>query len=406
MGVGGLVTFGLGVFFGSWAADTIHRWSSTLPITVTNGVVSSTATVPAGFQDASTYNAMIVDGKPGWKSLAFQAGFSLLSFVAGGVIRPTWAKLLLYGMGIGSAVHALSQVATHYIMLPLVGTSAWGIRLFTHEIQVDKALAPAPAAGTTSGLGAPPFVHRGAPPIRALPAAQPARMPAAIAAQPVSARPGGARSNAPFPGGSLAAPFGMGQAQPPPGTLVQNLPNGNCPPGSQTVTNPDNLDMPWCVGPTAPTPPPMTPPPTPPTPPPATGNGPTPPPPMTPPPTPPNPPPVAIPPPSQFSNAPAPPTPSPCPPPCQNVLPDLNAATAQQQLAMPPNTSILASMGNASPCCGQSPCACGCQSQMGLPPPVDVPAPAQGGPTHPMFANLLRSQRGGRRADWLRDRAA
>src|SRR4029077_15060056 len=227
----------------------LHRYSSTL---------GASDAVPTVFPDAATYNSLAVDAKPSIKSIGWQAGFSILSFVAAGMLKPIWAKLFFAGAGIGSAVHVANQVVTHYVMIPLFGTSTWVMRAYAHEIQADKALYPAAATtpttttttttSTTAGLPG-----RMAPPVRALPAAQPARMPSALAAQPVAAaRPGGARAPAPFPGRAS----GLGQTNapaPPPGmVVVPNMNNGNCPDGVTSVTNPDNLDQPFCYAPAPP----------------------------------------------------------------------------------------------------------------------------------------------------------
>lgn len=389
MGVGGMVMFGVGSFFGVFAASMLHRWSATL---------GATDAVPTGFPDAATYNSLAVDAKPTMNSIGFQAGFSILSFVAAGVLKPIWAKLFFAGAGIGSAVHLASQVAIHYVMLPLFGTSTWVMRAYAHEIQADKALypatpAPAPATTTTASTTAG-LPGRAAPPVRALPAAQPPRIPSALAAQPmpVAARPGGARAPGPFP----FRASGLGQTNAPTapaGTiLVPNMNNGNCPDGATTVTNPENLDQPWCY---APAPPASNTPPSPATPPP------TPPPPATPPPTPPpvvvvtpTPPNGMTPPPSQYTTAPC--APAPCPPACQDPLDGLNAASNAAIAAAPPPSQVIAALNaSAAPCCGQSPCGCGCQHAMGAPP--DPATPNGAGVAHPMFANLLRDMRAGTR---------
>jgi hypothetical protein len=345
MGAGGVVVLGLGAFVGVWAASSLHRWSSTLAVD---------AKVPAGFTDVATYNSLSVDAPVSWKSVGWQVGLTTMSFIAGGLLKPTWAKLLFYGMGVGSATHVSMQLVTKYILLPLFAPKAgdttgagWGPRAYMHELQSKSAFSATgvPAPGSLAG----PPARQGSPPIRALPAQQPMRVPASLAAQPARAR---------SPQGTLAAP--------PPGNLVPNMANGNCPPGSRTVVNPDNLDMPWCVGPDAPpatpTPPPLTPPPIliplhmrPATPPPATSN---------------------VPPPPAFTSPPAPPPMPTAPPmgygqpsPCGPVPADLTAA----------------------PCCGNAPCSCGgCQGQAGQPPDAS--------PSHPFFRNMLAQQSQRRRA--------
>ncbi len=384
MGVGGVVTLIGGGFFGFWAADMIHRMVSTLPAGTT---ATSSPALPSGFASVDVYNQMAVDAKPTWKSFAWQAGLAAVSFAVGSAVKPTWAKLLFIGAGAGATIHMAWQGVNHYIMLPLFGTSAWAMRAYAHEIQANHDIyPPAPATGT-AGLGAPPVRQISAPPVRVLPAGQPARMPTPIAAaaRPFSAAP--VRSAAPSPAGTQAAPYGRlgqnGSYTPPAGmTQVANLANGNCPDGSTTIPNPDNLDMPFCVVPTlaTPTPPAAAPPPMSMAPPPAS------PPPapsfMAPPPASPAPPPSAGPP--VNSSQPAPPFPLPCNP-CGSgqVGSQLSAASN----AMSPGGMPLPSSHPRAPCCGSAPCSCGTQ-QMGSPPPAD-------GPRHPMFGHLLSR---GRRA--------
>lgn len=389
MGAAGVATLTLGGFFGFWAADQLHRWSVTLPAGTT---ATTTPALPAGFASVDVYNQFVVDARPTWKSFAWQGGLALVSFVLGGVVKPTWAKLLLVGAGVGSVVHMAWQGVNHFVMIPLFGTTAWGVRAYAHEIQSNNNIHPAPASTTpatgTAGLGAPPVRQMAAPPVRVLPAGQPARMPTPIAtaARPFSAAP--VRSAAPSPAGTHAAPYGRlgqnGSYTPPAGmSLVANLANGNCPDGSTTVANPDNADMPFCLVPTlaTPTPPAAAPPPV--------SMAPSPPAPtfMAPPPASPAPPPTAGPP--AFTSPPAAPSPpmacAPCLSPSQQVASQLAAATASGLLsgAMP-----LPGSGNAAPCCGSAPCSCGAQ-QMGSPPGAD-------GPRHPMFQNLLAPSRRGR----------
>lgn len=373
MGVGGLVTLIGGGFFGFWAADQIHRWSSTLPAGTT---ATSSPALPAGFASVDVYNQFAVDARPTWKSFAWQAGFAALSFVVGGVVKPTWAKLLFLGAGSGAVIHMTWQGVNHYIMIPLFGTTAWGVRAYAHEIQANNNIyppAPAPQQGT-QGLAGPPIRQMTAPPVRVLPAGQPARMPTPIAAAARSGfSPAPVRSAAPSPAGTQAAPYGRlgqnGSFSPPAGMVqVQNLANGNCPDGSTVIMNPDNLDMPFCVVPQVQTPtPPAAPPPAPSF--------------MAPPPASPAPPPSAGPP--MFTSPPAPPSPLPCNP-CgsQQVGSQLVAVSVVGDAATP-----LPSQTRA-PCCGSSPCSCG-SSQMGAPPPAD-------GPRHPMFSNLLGGMSAGR----------
>jgi hypothetical protein len=311
-----------------------------------------------------------------------QAGLAGVAFFIGGMVKPTWAKLLFLGAGSGATIHAVWQVANHYVMIPLFGTTAWGIRAYAHEIQANNNIYPAtPAATGTAGLGAPPVRQFAAPPVRVLPAGQPARMPTPIAAaaRPFSAAP--VRSAAPSPAGTRAAGLGQnGSFTPPAGMVqVQNLANGNCPDGSTVIMNPDNLDMPFCVVPqlATPTPPAAAPPP-------ATF--------------------VSPPPPAAFM---VPPAGSPAPPP--NGSPPVNTSpppppfvplacnprgsqSIPSQLAR--SSSVVGDTSTPLPnqqraaCCGTSPCSCG-SSQMGAPPPAD-------GPRHPMFAHLLAGVSGGR----------
>lgn len=375
MGAGGLVTLTLGGFFGFWAADTLHRYSATLPASTV------AKDMPAGFADVATYNSFAVDARPTWKSFAMQGAVALAGFALGSAVKPVWAKLLFLGAGAGAVIHMTWQGVTHYIMLPLFGTTAWATRAYAHEISANNAIHPAtPAATGTAGLGSPPVRQIAAPPVRVLPAGQPARMPTPIAA---AARPGFSaapvRSAAPSPAGTQAAPLrGLGQngsTFTPPAGMVQvpNLANGNCPDGSTVIMNPDNLDMPFCVVPqlATPTPPAAAPPPVSMAPPPA---APPPPPAMSPAPPPSAGPPVN-------SSQPAPPSfPLPCNP-CgsQQVGSQLAAASNVMSGAATPLPS------QSAPCCGSSPCSCG-GSQMGAPPPAQ-------GPRHPMFAGLLGGAR-------------
>lgn len=363
MGGLGVVGFLGSTFVGFWGADTLHRWAVTLP--------AGTA-VPAGFADLNTYNSVIVDAPPGWKSLLYQGLLAIGGFALGGILKPTWAKILFFGVGVGATTHAAWQLANAYIILPMLGTSAWGTRAYAHELASKSAVAAAAPSttsttttttttGTTQGPPGSP-VLRGAPPVRVLPAGQPARMPTPLATQrPLT------------PAGTLAAPagnrpFGMGQGTPPtppPGMVqVANLANGNCPPGSQTVVNPDNLDMPFCFAPGQQTPPPPvtnTPPPPPPPPPPLTtsgspnGGGPA------------------------FTNAPVIPQPLPGCAPCATQTVSQSMLTA----AAGPPAGPLPGSGMA-PCCGTAPCSCGTQSSVGAP-----PNGAGKPPLHPLFAELM-----------------
>jgi hypothetical protein len=347
-----------GAFVGLFAADMLHRWSvsysaAQAPAPALGAGANPVAgSLPAGVPDLATYNNLAIQARPTWRSQAWQWGFSLLTFGLGMVMPWRFAKLLSYGASIGSALHAGYQLINGWIILPMVASGTWGKRAYAVELQSNYTLGKmTPPAGTLQGpasLGQPPAQQRrlGAPPIRALPHQQPARVPVAMAT-------GAMRGASPFPHGSPAAlgdvPMGTpgaggwapipsgdytGSGTTPPAVTVPNLPDGSCPVGSTAVFDPTNLDKPFCVpvaGPAAPPPPPS--------------------PPVVSPP-----PPVAPPPPRAPPAAGSPPCAPACPIPWQ---------------------------GAPQPCCGASPCNCG----------STVPATVLGQPPsqapHPLFAMML-----------------
>lgn len=272
---GGLALLG-GTYLGMYAANTLHRWSVTYAAGATNAPA-----LPAGVSDLQGYNNLAVLARPTWQSQLWQWGFAVAAGFVGLAMPWRIGRLLAFGTSLGAAAHAGFQLITGYIILPLVKGGTFGQRAYAVELQANYTLGkmtpPTTSASTTQGLGQPPGqpVRRVPPPIRALPQNQPARVPTALATGAAQRQPAPAH-RAPFPAGTAAA---LGQAPSPgdfvgsgngpPPVTVPNLPNGNCPDGSTAVTNPSNLDMPFCV-PTntpatpPPTPPPATPPPTPP----------------------------------------------------------------------------------------------------------------------------------------------
>lgn len=228
--VGGLACLGGGVFIGWEAADFLHRWVSTLDPAM--AAADAAKILPKGV-DIATYNLNVVYAKPGWKSLAAQGGVALVGFVAGAFIPWTWAKLIMYGIGIGAASHAFVQAADGWIIKPMLMKSDTGKRLYAPEIQSDSVINP---ASTTSGpptMGAAPAAHsmRGTPVAAAapLPMGQPARVPTAHATM-------GQAAPAPTvmitgPQKQVFQPTGVPTAAPGGGISSLNMPSA--PPGTQ-----------------------------------------------------------------------------------------------------------------------------------------------------------------------------
>ncbi len=193
--VGGIAFTG-GLTMGYLGAELIHRFAVTYAGTTT-GVNQPSS----GVTTIAQYNSYATEAKPSMASLGLQ-GLLAIAGIFGGIYAPWNAvKLLSYGIGFGATAHAVGQIATHWMLMPIFANSVNGPRLFANETAADNAVRPAtpmtspavmPATAATptpapSGSGAgmqgdpPQLVSRRGTPVAAAAPQMAGRVPHALA---------------------------------------------------------------------------------------------------------------------------------------------------------------------------------------------------------------------------------
>lgn len=184
MSGGGVAILGGGVILGAALANVAHRYLSGVdPSSATAPTYPTPQTGQTAISDVATYNDLAVAHNPGMVSIGVQLGISVVGFVLGWAFKAPAVKALFYGVGLGAAGHLGVQLMNAYVLEPLFSGTNTGKRMYQHEWNANARFG----SGTMAGMNLHPQQHQMGPrghmgaQGRMLPAAQPGRVPVALA---------------------------------------------------------------------------------------------------------------------------------------------------------------------------------------------------------------------------------